>query len=232
MAPGAKVAFISDVHSNLEALRAVLEDICPTEVYCLGDIVGYGGSPNEVVGLLRERGVACIIGNHDFAVLSGEVSDFNARAMQAVTWTNRVLDEKNRRFLSGLPRSRTVEVGGKKVYMTHGSPDDNLWEYVFPSTHSDLLGFYLEKLGADVIALGHTHVPFVWKGKEGVVFNPGSVGQPRAGDPRASYATLEVDGGEVSVAHRSVEYDVSAAARKIVEAGLPEVLARRLFTGD
>src|ERR1700722_1455329 len=83
MATVAKCAFISDIHSNLEALRAVLDDIGETDVYCLGDIVGYGASPNEVVALLRERGATCIVGNHDFAVLSGKVNEFNARAVQA-----------------------------------------------------------------------------------------------------------------------------------------------------
>lgn len=116
--------------------------------------------------------------------------------------------------------------------MTHGSPDDNLWEYVYPATHSDLLGFYLKKLGVDVIALGHTHVPFVWSDGEGTVFNPGSVGQPRTGDRRASYALLKAGQTGIGVELVNVEYDVGAAARKIVEAGLPDSLARRLFTGD
>ncbi|MGA2198902.1 MAG: metallophosphoesterase family protein [Nitrososphaerales archaeon] len=227
-----ELAFISDVHSNLEALEAVLADIGETETYCLGDVVGYGASPNEVIQLLRKRGATCILGNHDSAVLSGKVSEFNARAMQAVTWTIGNLSEESRAFLAALPTSRTVSFGGTRVYITHGSPDDNLWEYVFPVTHSDLFGFYLEKLGAGVIALGHTHVPFIWTGREGTVFNPGSVGQPRTGDRRASYALLKTSRAGIAVEHRSVEYDVDAAARKIVSVGLPESLARRLFTGD
>ncbi|MDA4113093.1 MAG: metallophosphatase family protein [Thaumarchaeota archaeon] len=224
-------AFISDIHSNLEALEAVLDDIGGTEVYCLGDIVGYGASPNEVIALLREKGATCIIGNHDFAVLSGRVNEFNSRAVQAVTWTIRTLTEESRLFLEGLPQSRTTTLQGQKVYVTHGSPDDNLWEYVFPATHSDLLGFYLERLRVQVIALGHTHVPFIWVDRPGTVFNPGSVGQPRAGDRRASYALLKVGANGVAVEHRNVEYDVETAARKIVEVGLPDSLARRLFTG-
>jgi predicted phosphodiesterase len=231
MTQSGKLAFISDVHSNLEALEAVLKDIGETEVYCLGDSVGYGASPNEVVGLLRERGVVCILGNHDYAALSGQVNEFNARAMQALTWTMRTLSEESRLFLAGLPRSHTVTFKDQKVFMTHGSPDDNLWEYVFPATHSDLFGFYLEKLGVQAIALGHTHVPFIWVDRQGTVFNPGSVGQPRAGDRRASYALLKVNEVGVAVEHRGVEYDVETAARKIVEAGLPDSLARRLFTG-
>lgn len=102
MARSGKIAFISDVHSNLEALEAVLKDVGETQVYCLGDIVGYGASPNEVVRLLRERRVTCILGNHDFAALTGRVGEFNARAMQAVTWTTRVLSEESRQFLGAL----------------------------------------------------------------------------------------------------------------------------------
>lgn len=228
----AKLAFISDVHSNLEALEAALKDIGETETCCLGDIVGYGGSPNEVVRIVEERGVKSVLGNHDYAVLTGDVGSFNARAMQAVTWTSMVLDERSRRFLAGLPRSRTFEVGGVKVYMAHGSPDDNLWEYVHPTTHSGLFGYYLKKLGVDVIALGHTHLPFVWSGAEGTVFNPGSVGQPRTGDPRASYALLAIEEARVSVELRSVEYDVNSAARKILAVGLPRALASRLYSGE
>jgi len=227
-----ELAFISDIHSNLEALEAVLEDIGGRVTYCLGDTVGYGASPNEVVALLKKHEIACILGNHDSAVLTGKANEFNSRAMLAVTWTIRNLNEESRRFLAGLPLSRTIPFEGEKVYMTHGSPDDNLGEYVFPATHSDLMGFYLKRLGVNVIALGHTHVPFVWTDKEGTVFNPGSVGQPRAGDRRASYALLKINEVGVAVEHRAVEYDIQRSARKIVEAGLPESLARRLFTGD
>ena len=228
----AELAFISDVHSNLEALEAVLDEIGDGETYCLGDIVGYGASPNEVIALLKGRGVACILGNHDSAVLSGRTSDFNGRAAQAVAWTIRTLGAEEREYLAGLPLSRTVPFEGRRVYMTHGSPDDNLGEYVYPATHSDLFGFYLQRLGVQVIALGHTHVPFIWADREGTVFNPGSVGQPRNGDRRTSYTLLKVNEAGIAVEHRSVEYDVERSARKIVEVGLPDSLARRLFAGD
>ncbi|HYA56752.1 MAG TPA: metallophosphoesterase family protein, partial [Nitrososphaerales archaeon] len=117
------------------------------------------------------------------------------------------------------------------AYFTHGSPDDRLWEYVDPRTHSDLFGFYLSKLGVGLIGLGHTHVPYVWKEKGRVVFNPGSVGQPRDGDPRASFAVLSVDEQEVRVGVRRVAYDIKKAASRIREAGLPESHATRLFSG-
>jgi putative phosphoesterase len=225
-------AFISDVHSNLEALRAVLSDFGEGPVYCLGDVVGYGASPNEVIDLLRERGAVCILGNHDYAALTGDVSSFNAMAAMAIIWTSRQLTDESRTFLAAMPRERTEEISGKSIYMTHGSPDDNLWEYVYRGTHDDLFGFYLTRLSVDAIALGHTHVPFVWSGREGVVFNPGSVGQPRTGDRRSSYAVLGVESGTLSVENRSIEYDVESSAKKIVDAGLPEALATRLFSGE
>ena len=116
--------------------------------------------------------------------------------------------------------------------MTHGSPDDHLGEYVFPTTHSDIFDFYLKKLSVKVIALGHTHFPFIWSDKAGVVFNPGSVGQPRDGESKASYAILSIDGGRVEVEHRRVDYDIETSARKIIDAGLPASLAQRLFVGE
>lgn len=226
-------AFVSDIHSNLEALEAVMEKVGDLPVFCLGDSVGYGASPNQVLDLLRERGATMIIGNHDFAALTSNVSDFNSRAAVAAVWTSRQLTPDNRRFLAELPRERRLELNGTRLYMTHASPDDNLWEYVYPGTHSDIFGYYLKRLGVDVIALGHTHIPFSWTDREGTVFNPGSVGQPRDGDPKASCAILSIErSGVRKVEHFRVEYDVRSSAQKIREAGLPGVLAERLFSGQ
>jgi putative phosphoesterase len=194
---GEEFVFISDVHANLEALNAVLAEAGERGVYCLGDVVGYGASPNEVIDLLRQRNAVCVLGNHDHAALTADPGGFNARAAVAAVWTSRQLSDDNRLFLAGLPRD-----------------------------------FYLTKLSVRLIALGHTHVPFVWSERAGVVFNPGSVGQPRDGDPRSSYAIVSVHGDRVEVEHRRAVYDIETSANKIVEAGLPAVLARRLFTGE
>jgi putative phosphoesterase len=229
--PG-EFAFISDVHSNLEALQVVLDEIGGRELYCLGDVVGYGASPNEVISLLREKKATCVLGNHDLAAVDSNPSGFNSRAAVAAVWTSRRLRDANRHFLAELPRELTVELAGEKVYMTHGSPDDHLGEYVFPATHSDMFDFYLKKLSVRAIALGHTHLPFAWSDRDGVVFNPGSVGQPRDGDSRASYAILTVKRGRVEVEHKRVEYDIQTSARKIIDAGLPASLAQRLFEGE
>lgn len=223
--------FISDIHSNAEALEAVLAELRVDQLYCLGDIVGYGASPNQVVERLRKVGAVSIQGNHDRAVVSGDVSGFNARAAMAAVWTRKALKRDNADFLAALPTNRRISLGGSPAYLTHGSPDDNLWEYVHPATHELLFGHYLKKLHASVVAVGHLHVPFVWRGDEGVVFNPGSVGQPRDGDPRASYAVVTAEGKKLEVEEFRVEYDYRASARKIVKAGLPERLATRLGQG-
>lgn len=228
---GLRVAFISDIHSNLEALEAVAGEIEGLEVYCLGDLVGYGANPNEVVEWVRDRGVHCIMGNHDYAVITGDTAFFNYNAARAIVWTRAHLKPTNLEFLMGLPRSRRLELGGLSLLMVHGSPEDPLEEYVYLESHSHLFSRYLKTARADIIALGHTHVPFVWEEDLGVVFNPGSVGQPRNGIPDACFAIVEVEGRKVTVTHRYVTYNVDRAAKKILDAGLPPFLASRLYEG-
>ena len=176
------VYFLSDIHSNLEALQAVLADIdneiedeVETRTFCLGDIVGYGASPNEEISLLRESGVICIKGNHDHASLSGDAASFNSSAAEAVLWTFEHLDPGSNEFLDMLPVDISFNIAGNRTYLVHGSPDDPLWEYARMETHIGLFGSYLSRVHAHIMGLGHTHLPFVWRGPEGTVFNPGSV---------------------------------------------------------
>jgi predicted phosphodiesterase len=226
-----QVAVISDVHANLEALQAVLKEVRGLGTYCLGDLVDYGADPNEVVELLKEHGAFCLRGNHDEAVLTGDTSLMNYGAAASSKWTRDRLTTSTREFLAGLPSEKKLKVMGNDVYFAHGSPDDSLWEYVDPATHSGLFGGYLESEGVGTIGLGHTHVPFVWRGKEGTVFNPGSVGQPRDGDRRASFAVMTARDGKTDLEIRRVEYDFRKAAEKIRAAGLPEFFADRLADG-
>ncbi|HUI86903.1 MAG TPA: metallophosphoesterase family protein [Nitrososphaerales archaeon] len=226
-----RVAFIADIHSNLEALEAVLARIESDETYCLGDVVGYGASPNQVIEVLKENEILCIAGNHDRAVSTGDTSGFNARAAMAAIWTRRQLQPSSLAFLEGLPLERKLGFDGVRVHMAHGSPDDQLWEYVDPATHSLVFARYLDRVGADALALAHTHIPYVWKNGGRLVFNPGSVGQPRDGDRRASFATLVSGDGDVRVDNVRVEYDCEKAAAKIRESGLPDQLASRLLVG-
>ncbi len=200
-------------------------------IYCLGDIVGYGANPNEVIERLVSRRVDAILGNHDYAVITGKTEYFNSTAAIAIRWTISRLTVPNLEYLRRLPRERTIEAGGAHIYLTHGSPSDNLWEYVDPATHSDILGHYLRKLNVNMIGLGHTHVPYIWRGDEGIVANPGSIGQPRSGNSRASFAMVGAKANEVEVEIRRVAYDVESAAKKIETAGLPAMLAERLYLG-
>jgi len=226
-----KIAVIADVHANLEALEAVLRHVEGLDLYCLGDLVDYGANPNEVIAILRGSGARTVMGNHDSAALTGDTSLFNPAAAMSSMWTRTRLSRESREYLEGLPEEMRTRFEGVDAYFVHGSADDHLWEYIDPRTDSDLFGHFLDKLRVQLIGLGHTHVPYVWKEDRGIVFNPGSVGQPRDGDRRASYAIVSVDGLELEVEVKRVEYDIGGAAAKIRGAGLPASHADRLASG-
>jgi diadenosine tetraphosphatase ApaH/serine/threonine PP2A family protein phosphatase len=241
------VLVISDVHANLEALEAVLADAAGRHdgVWFLGDAVGYGPDPNEVV----ERLVALepaywLAGNHDLAALGRmDLDDFNPDARAAAVWTGRQLTPAFRARLETLgPR---LDLPGDSVCLVHGSPRQPVWEYVLDAgTADDNFGAFTAPLGF----YGHTHVPTVFDqyldGTERRPYriaepyepaagrrlvNPGSVGQPRDGDPRASYLLFEPEAGTFTF-HR-VAYDIEAVQTKILAAGLPHRLAARLAYG-
>jgi predicted phosphodiesterase len=242
-----RVAVISDVHGNLYALEAVLGEIDrepPDAIWCLGDTVGYGPRPNECCDLVRERADLVLIGNHDLVALgSAEVAleEFNPEAAEASLWTSRQLSAESRRFLEGLSPSAEVE----GVQLFHGSPRDPVWEYVL----SELVA--LESLlmtTAPVILVGHSHVAtaVVLAGNQlegGVapdgfearldrgrwLLNPGSVGQPRDGNPGAAYLDLDLDAKLARF--RRVAYPVARTQEEIRERGLPDSLAERLAHG-
>ncbi|AAL81753.1 phosphodiesterase [Pyrococcus furiosus DSM 3638] len=227
------IALISDIHSNLEALKAVWKEIKDVDfVVCLGDLVGYGASPNEVVEFIREKSkkknILCIRGNHDNAIAFGIDWGFNPYAREAVRWHQRVMTIENLEFLRKLPVKLFFEYEGRSYHMVHGSPRAPLDEYLFPwlpdSEFSDCLKYIKE----DDLLVGHTHIPMLKIIGRRRVINPGGVGQPRDGDWRASYAII-YENGEVEFFR--VEYDVETAARKIIKAGLPPFLAERLFEG-
>ena len=196
--------------------------------------MGYGASPERGRAVLRDIGATCVLGNHDRAALDGDVGDFNPRAAMAAIWTSQHLTDESREFLGSLPREVSTEMGGRGVYMAHGSPDDTMWEYVLPSTHSDLFDYYLQKVHADVIALGHTHLAFQWRSD---TRRPGLQPRLRRAAPQRGHEGLVRDPqrrgrGEVRVEARQVEYDVERAAKKILESGLPPSLASQLFSGE
>jgi putative phosphoesterase len=226
-----RIGVIADPHSNLAALQAVLKQMPKVDdIICAGDLVGYGAEPNEVIDLVNRRRVRAVLGNHDHGAITRDVAGFNPFAEKAVLWTADKLSKENVRYLRGLREELTLTFGSKRIHVVHGSPRDHLFEYVFPETPNRELLELTRNVNADIIILGHTHLPMqrVIQGK--LVLNPGGVGQPRDRDPKASYMILTL-GDEVSVKHERVEYDIERTAKKIEAAGLPSELATRLYFG-
>jgi predicted phosphodiesterase len=239
------VAFLilSDIHANLEALDAVLDDARGRfdRIFCLGDLVGYGADPNAVVEWARVNLETIVRGNHDKACTGlDSADDFHPVAQASTTWTAEALRPDNANYLRGLPRGPLPVEG---FDLAHGSPMDED-EYLIVPSDVDALRGYLE---SRLTFFGHTHVQGGFLVARGGVMriapqgtldlepdhtyliNPGSVGQPRDRDPRAAYAIYSAE--ERAVEYRRVAYDIEAAARKIIEAGLPMALAARLFEG-
>jgi predicted phosphodiesterase len=245
-----RVAVISDVHSNLPALEAVLESIetaGPEEIWCLGDVVGYGAQPNECAALIRDRCAFSLNGNHDLAV-TGEIdaSTFSETARAAVDWTKEHASAETMEFLKGLSPEGTRNGFG----LFHASPRDPIWEYVLSIDQAEA---GLDAQSERICLIGHSHVALFFTrppstGRRSFasgaqagdgdlldlaegdwLLNPGSVGQPRDGDSRAAWLEIETD--DWTARYHRVRYDAVAAGAAILEAGLPTALAERLQIG-
>jgi predicted phosphodiesterase len=241
------IALLSDVHGNLPAFEAVIADVDAEgvdEIWCLGDLVGYGAEPDACVELARERCDLCLAGNHDL-VVTGEIdiADFSSSAAAAAQWTREHIAADALEFLRGLK----PQLDGREIGLYHASPRDPVWEYVLSSWQADEC---MDLMEARVSAVGHSHVALLFhRSGEGQVegspaegglerdlsqgewlLNPGGVGQPRDGDPRAAWLLLDTEDWRAQ--WRRVEYPIERAASAIEEAGLPAVLAQRLFTGQ
>ena len=202
------------------------------KLFCLGDMVGYGPQPNEVLERLRELlPDAMLMGNHDYAVTTGDTSGFSPHAAAAVEWTRRHIKQENSNYLSNLRSSAKLEVNGIPIGLFHGSPRDPLTEYIFPGIPDSLAKKLIHTAEADLVLLGHTHMPMHYSFEGMMLGNPGSVGQPRDGDARASYAILTIIDRDFSFEVKRVEYDVDSVAGKIIKADLPKFLAERLHVG-
>lgn len=241
-------AVISDIHGNLEALEAVLEDVPDgvEEIYCLGDVIGYGASPNECCESVRSYEMPVISGNHDLAVtdLSTDLAWFNPVAAAAIEWTREQLTPDNAEFLRTRPRMLQSE----ETLFVHGSVRDPD-EYILNGAvaRANLAVLTADYPNVQVCFFGHTHVKTVVPSPDGpssgshdtldltsggpYLVNPGSVGQPRDGDTFASYVLVENTQDETRIVYRFVEYDVEKAQDKIRAAGLPGMLADRLALG-
>jgi diadenosine tetraphosphatase ApaH/serine/threonine PP2A family protein phosphatase len=247
-----RVAVVSDIHANLPALEAVLAAIdgaaAIDEIWCLGDTVGYGADPDTCADLVRERCDLCLVGNHDLAVLGAlDIGAFSEAAAAAVAWTREHIAERTLAML------RELEPAGERqeVALFHASPRDPVWEYVLSAEQADAC---LDVQPRRVALIGHSHValffvrPAPGEHSEDIrgaqagddtlldleagawLINPGSVGQPRDGDPRAAW--LELDTWEQTARFHRVPYDVERAAASIAAADLPRRLADRLRVGS
>ena len=242
-----KVAIISDIHGNRQAFEAVLEAVAASdaaELWCLGDLVGYGADPDACVELARKHAAVCLAGNHDLAI-TGELAldEFSRGASLAAQWTREVMAPENVGFLAGL-RPQAVE-GAVGLY--HASPRDPVWEYVLSALLAELC---MDEQQQRVCLIGHSHVALSFVRREGELatgeprrdgaeldvsagewlLNPGSVGQPRDGDRRAAWLLLDLQ--EWTASYMRTEYDVAGAAGAIRAARLPDSLAERLEYGQ
>jgi diadenosine tetraphosphatase ApaH/serine/threonine PP2A family protein phosphatase len=244
-----RLATITDIHANLPALEAVLaaiDDAGVEEIWCLGDVVGYGAEPDECADLVRERCAVCLVGNHDLAVLGElDLAAFSEAAAAGVSWTRENVADRTLEMLRELQPAGVRE----GIALFHASPRDPVWEYVLSAEQADAC---FDVQPERVALIGHSHVSLYFERPNGGrgeirgaqagddalldlresewLVNPGSVGQPRDGDPRAAWLELDTDAGTARF-HR-VSYDVERAAASIAAAGLPKRLADRLHTGQ
>ncbi len=245
MNPTYSIGIISDIHSNLEALQSVLAHIKSefpnlSEIYCLGDIVGYGSDPKSCLEIVfQEKLITKIVkGNHDHFVAQAHVPpQINSFAAEAIHYQIRNTPIELKWELSNLPLTQSIYhvISGKEILLTHGSPQYPLSEYIYDNTKKqERLFEYMISNNVDILLLGHTHIPYVRKiedptEKEIIILNPGSVGQPRDSDPRASYAVLNLENYKVDFV--KVDYNVDLTYQKIITRDLAPFLGQRLYKG-
>jgi len=222
------IAVLADIHSNLVAFQAVLDAAKKRNIsrfIIAGDFVGYGPRPNEVVDTVKGIDATSIRGNHDRAVVDHDYSWMNPYAAEAAKWTAKSLRNKNVDWLKTLGPSEVFEVEGRRIGLYHGSPEDPD-EYVFDESRAEQL---LARSDCDIVICGHTHVPMRVAKKGKVFLNPGAVGQPRDGDPRAAF--LELDTGSMRASLRRVEYSIEITQEDMCLQCLPKPLIDRLSSG-
>ncbi len=243
-----KIAIFSDIHGNLEALNAVVKDIKSIpdldHIVCLGDIVGYYPHPNECIEIVREMCDIIIKGNHDASVVARNfdkvLNKFNDIAARSLTWTrDKILETNNTEnydFLRKLPKQKEITIGRKKILFVHGTPDKT-WEYfLYPYWLNAPLEEQKVRIDEwlqqwDVIAMGHSHWAFQYEDNNKIVINPGSVGQPRDDNPKASYALVEVTKTRIKALNFRIEYDIKKTCEAVQKANLDESLCDRITDG-
>jgi putative phosphoesterase len=230
-----KVALIGDMHGNLPALEAVLNHLGQRHVeaiWNIGDFVGYGPFPNEVVRLLRKHDALSIAGNYDTDVLAGPDKHQPKTPEKALAkrWAAEHLSKSSRRYLASLPQERRLSVAGKRVLLTHGSPESPD-EHLEPGTPEARLRELAAMSRADVIICGHSHMPFVRQVGKTWFINTGSVGRPDDGDPRACYAILDITPRKVQVRHYRLDYDIQGTIDAMRKHHLPEAFIQMIVRG-
>ncbi len=236
-----KLAVFSDIHGNIQALEAVLQDLesrGADVVWCGGDLVGYGADPGAVVELVQRRGIPTVMGNYDDGIGYVRIAcgcdypneEAMERGLKSVAWTKANTTEVQKAYLRNLPYKLQREFEGHQVVLVHASPA-RLNEYLFADVADDIFRAHLTATGADVLIFGHTHKPFhrMLDGKH--LVNSGSAGKPRHGNPNATYALLTLTRGNVEVEIIEVPYDCEAAARAIEATDLPREFAQMLREG-
>jgi putative phosphoesterase len=225
----AQTAVIADIHSNLEAFKKVIGEINKRgikKIYCCGDIVGYGAEQNECVNLIKKHKIISIKGNHDVSCISLQDKDlFNEYGRAGIEYGNKTITEENKQFLFNL----STCLGLNGICFVHGSPINRLWEYVYPDSPLSKFKNFFKKTKAGILVMGHTHIPFIKRIKDNLAVNPGSVGQPRDGDKRASFCILDPETKEAEIIR--IDYNIKKTACRIKKAGLPDFTAERLFSG-
>lgn len=236
-----RFAVISDVHGNLDALAAVLADIkhrAIEQVYCAGDLVGYGPHPNEVIELIRREAIPTVMGNYDDAVANDRpvcgcaFPDARARELgeQSLAWTKERVTAENKLFLRGLPLELSFRAGPYKVLLVHGSPRF-LDEYLYEDAPAELLQEIFVARPVDVLIVGHTHKAYHRKLYDRHIIGAGSVGRPVNGCPNPVYTLVRIN-QVVAVTFVRVAYDPTRTAKAIEASGLPPEFARQLLAGQ
>ena len=235
-----RIGILSDIHGNRHALEAVLADIerqQPERIYCLGDLVGYGAYPNEVIEILRSRGIPTVMGNYDDGVgfdrdecgCAYTNPEMRRLGDLSLHWSRAQVTAENKAYLRALLPQVRLQIGAHRLLLVHGSPR-RINEYLYEDRPLPSVQRALEGAEADVVLCGHTHLPYVRPVGDVLLINDGSVGKPKDGDPRAAYCLLEL-GERVQATIRRVVYDVAAAAAAVRASGLPAHFAGLLESG-
>lgn len=229
-----KIGVISDIHGNVTALKTVLEDIKKREidtVVCLGDLVGYGPFPNEVIEIIRGESILAISGNYDIAVVFNDlkyIKDNDLNKKFALPWSVKEVSEENKKFLKRLPQNLTITDKGKVIQFVHGSTRV-VNEYLLEESKE--AEEVMKDFEGDVLVCAHTHIPYVKKYGDKILVNDGSIGKPKIGRPNITYSILKIEDDEMDVESVELKYSYMEVIKAMIERGFPGVLVNSIKTG-